>query len=389
MTTLAVTIIPLCVPDLGGNEARYLQDCINTTLVSSVGPYVGRLEAMVAETTGAAHCVATCSGTAALHVGLVALGVGPGDLVALPSFTFIASANAIAHAGAMPWVMDVEPVGWTLDPALLAHELETACERHDGALVHRTSGRRVAAVLPVHALGLPADMDAIVAVARRFGLPVLADGAAAIGSSSKGRPMGRLGADLSTLSFNGNKTVTAGGGGAVIGDDQALLARARHLSTTARVGRDYDHDMVGYNYRMTNLSAAVGCAQLERLEEMVGAKRRIRAAYDEAFAGLDRLAPFGRPAWAEGSDWFSGVLAADAALASALREALGEAGIEARAFWKPVHRQAPFTAAPRTTQGVVEGLWDRVVILPSSAGLAEADQMRVIDAVLGFIRRRG
>ena len=227
-------MIPLAVPNLGGNEARYLQECVETNFVSSVGPFVDRFEAMVAEASGASHAVATSSGTTGLHAALTALGVGRDDLVVLPSFTFIASANAISHCGATPWLLDVCGDSWTLDVAQLARVLETQAERRDGDLVHRESGRRVAALMPVYTLGLPAEMEPLVRVAMRHGLPVVADAAAALGARYRGRAVGALGADLSVFSFNGNKTVTAGGGGVVVGEDEALCARVRHLTTTAR-----------------------------------------------------------------------------------------------------------------------------------------------------------
>lgn len=375
-------MIPTCLPNLTGNEAAYLAECISTTFVSSVGPFVTRLEQLVAEAAGSAGAVATASGTCALHAGLLTLGVGRDDLVVAPSFTFIASANAIAHCGAQPWLMDVESERWGMDPAVLEQALATETRTSDGQLIHKASGRRVAAVMPVHAIGLPPRMDAIVALARRHGLPVLADAAAAIGATSQGRLIGQLGADLSMISFNGNKTVTAGGGGALVGDDLALLARARHLTTTARVGGDYDHDMVGYNYRMTNIAAAVGCAQMERLEALVAAKRRIRRTYDAAFADLPGLSPFADDG--EGACWFSGVVAQTPERAVALREHLRTARIEARSFWKPVHFQAPYRDAPRSAMPVSEALWSRMVTLPCSTGLTEADQGRVIDAVRAF-----
>jgi len=375
-------MIPLCVPDLSGNEAAYLQECITSTFVSSVGPFVTRLEEGLCAATGAAHAFATSAGTTGLHLALVAAGVRPGDLVILPSFTFIASANAISHCGATPWLFDISPESWTLDPALLAAVLAAETEPGPEGPVHRRLGRRVAAIVPVHTLGLPADMDPIVETARRHGLTVVADGAAALGARYKGRPLGRLGADVTVLSFNGNKTVTSGGGGAVLGDDSAAMALVRHLGSTARVGTDYTHDRVGFNYRMTNLEAAVGCAQLERLDQFVAAKRRIARTYADAFADLAALAPFPTPAWAEPACWFSGlVLRPGAPGADLVRERLRAAGIEARAFWKPMHHQPPYAEAPATPQPVADDLWPRIVTLPCSTHLGAADQDHVIATV--------
>ncbi|MBF0461034.1 MAG: DegT/DnrJ/EryC1/StrS family aminotransferase, partial [Magnetococcales bacterium] len=376
-------MIPLAIPDLTGNEARYLQACIESTFVSSVGPFVGRFEAAVATAAGASHAVATASGTAGLHVALVALGVGRDDLVILPSLTFIASANAIAYCGASPWLLDVAPDSWTLDADLLAAVLYRETRREGDVLRHVATGRRVAAILPVYTLGLPADMVRIMAIARAYGLPVVADAAAALGSVAQGRLVGALGADLTVFSFNGNKTVTAGGGGAVVGEEADLVQRVRHLSTTARQGEAYDHDQIGFNYRLTNIQAAVGCAQLERLEAFVAAKRRIRARYDAAFAGCARLEPFPAPPGFASACWFSGAVVADLDQEGmeALLAGLREEGIAARAFWKPIHLQAPYRAVPRTGQAVSDGVWFRVLTLPCSTGLSEADQERVIAAV--------
>ena len=235
--------------------------------------------------------------------------------------------------------------------------------------------------MPVHALGLAADMDPIVAAAREHGLKVVADAACALGTTYKKKSVAQMGADLSVISFNGNKTVTAGGGGAVVGTDETLMGLARHLGTTARRGPGYDHDMVGFNYRMTNLQAAVGCAQMERLADLLAAKRRIRKTYDNAFAGLPGLAPFPGGTDIGNTCWLSGVVTTDAATSEKLRARLTEAGIEAGPFWKPIHLQAPYHDAPHTAQAVSESIWQRVVTLPCSTDLTESDQARVIATV--------
>jgi perosamine synthetase len=377
-------VIPLAVPDLSGNESRYLQECIDTTFVSSVGPFVDRFEAMVAAAAGTEAAVAVSSGTTGLHAALTAVGVGHNDLVAMPSYTFIASANAVSHCGARPWLFDVEPATWCLDPAQLSATLAAETEMQDGRCVHKASGRRVAAVLPVYAFGLPADMDAITKIAREHGLPVVADAAAAIGAAHKGRAIGLTGADLTVFSFNGNKTVTAGGGGAIAGTDNRRLAALRHLTTTARIGPDYTHDQVGFNYRLTNLQAAVGCAQMERLDALVARKREVRAAYDAALAGRGGFSAFPSPDWAESACWISGVVAADAELADAARRHLAGTGFKALPFWKPMHLQPPYADCPTTAMPVTDELWYRIVPLPSSSALSAADQASVIDAIAGL-----
>lgn len=351
-------MIPLAIPHLGGNEAQYLQQCIETNFVSTVGPFVDRFEGMVATATGTNRAVATSSGTTGLHAALLALGVGQGDLVIVPSYTFIASANAVSHCGAEPWLMDVSADSWTLDADLLEHALATETEIHDDVLMHSPSGRRVAAIMVVYTLGMPADMDRITDVARRFCLPVVADAAAALGATYKGRILGHHGADLTVISFNGNKTVTAGGGGAVTGQDDALLDMVRHLTTTARVGDGYDHDRVGFNHRMTNLQAAVGCAQMEQLDEFVTAKRWIAKRYNCELGELPGIQTFPQPLWADSACWFSGLVINDP-LPPVNEIILGmrDAGIAARQFWKPMHLQAPYENASKSTMKTTNSVW--------------------------------
>nr|CAD6596089.1 pyridoxal-5'-phosphate-dependent protein [Rhizobium sp. TCK] len=375
-------MIPLAVPNLIGREAEYLQECISSTFVSTVGPFVGRFEEMVAAASGAKYAVATSAGTTALHAALVAAGVRHGDLVIAPSFTFIASIAAIAHCGAQPWLFDVALHSWTLDPELLQATLEAETRRNDnGSLLHKATGKRVAAILPVYTLGIPADMDPITKVAERYSLPIVADAAAALGTSYKNRPSGTLGADFTMFSFNGNKTVTAGGGGAIVTDDETKAKLFRHLTTTARVGADYDHDMVGFNYRMTNLQAAVGCAQMENLNLFLAAKRRIAISYRDAFADLDMVEAFPDPSYVRNGHWFSGVVLRPdfAQHLPVLRDRLREAGIDARPFWKPAHLQPPYAGTPATAMPVSDHVWPRVLTLPCSTGLSDADLSRVIE----------
>jgi dTDP-4-amino-4,6-dideoxygalactose transaminase len=383
-------MIPLAIPNLCGNEGRYLKECVDTGFVSSVGPFVTRFESMVAAASGTPGAVATSAGTTGLHLALVCAGVRAGDLVAIPSFTFIATANAVSQCGAVPWLFDVSPGDWCLDAALLAGVLADETERRPQGLFHRPSGRRVAAIMPVFALGLVPDFSGYRGVAARFQLPLIADAAAAIGGSRDGRPAGAL-ADASVFSFNGNKTVTSGGGGALVSADAAFLARARHLSATARRGDDYTHDEAGFNYRMTNLEAAVGCAQMENLARFVAAKRRIRDSYERALGSLPGIGFF-----PDGPDrgnvcWFSGIVLEGGRRAgfAALSEGLRTAGIQCRSFWKPVHLQAPYAQSPRTPMPVSEDLWERVVVLPSSTQLSPEEQTLVVDAVRASLGEPG
>ena len=376
-------MIPLAIPNLAGREADYLQECVTSTFVSSVGPFVDRFEASVAAAAGAVGGVAVSTGTAGLHVALRAMGVDRDDLVVLPSLTFIASANAIAYCGAVPWLFDVDPASLTLDPARLAAAFERELRRTKAGPVHRTTGRRVAAAMPVHTLGHPADMARIVEFCDRFGVPVVADAAAALGALYRGRPIGDTGAAASVFSFNGNKVVTAGGGGAVVSDDQALLDRVRHLSTTARRGPDYDHDEVGFNYRLTNVQAAVGCAQMEQLDDFVATKRRIQAHYTDQLADLPGFTPIPQASWAQSSCWFAGFLLDGwrPEQCDALRTRLRRADVDARPFWKPMHLQRPYRDSPHEALSVTEDLWPRVLTLPCSTNITDEQLALVVAAV--------
>lgn len=382
-------MIMLATPNLTGRESQYLQQCVESTFLSSIGPFVNRFEALCATSFGANRAIATSAGTTGLHVALVAAGVVRDDLVAIPSFTFIATANAVAHCAATPWLFDSDKASWTLDPALLEETFEAELSRpDDGKPVHRPTGRRVGAVMPVYTMGSAADMDRIVPIARRWGLPVIADAAAAHGARFRCRNIGALGADLSVLSFNGNKTLTCGGGGCVIGNDAAQLNLVQHLTTTARRGPAYDHDMVGFNYRMTNIQAAVGCAQLESLDDYVTIKRQIASRYAHAFADLPGCMPFPTLDSEGSAHWLSGlyVNAASDAQMKNIRQKLLEVGIDAREFWKPIHMQRPFEDAPTTPMHITNRVWNRVLTLPCSTHLREDEQAIVIEATRGALR---
>lgn len=364
-------MIHLAVPNLCGNEKKYLDDCIDATFVSSVGEYVNRFEEMVAKATGSNNAVATSSGTTGLHAALTAVGVKQGELVIIPTFTFIASANAVAHCGATPWLMDIDEDTWCLDVAQVEKALSEKCIVEKGDLIHRESGRRVAAIMPVYTLGNVPDMKAFRLVADKYNLPLVVDAACAMGATLSGNYIGKL-ADLSVFSFNGNKTVTSGGGGAIVGDDE-LLKRVKHLTTTARATVEYDFDEVGFNYRMTNIQAAVGCAQMENLDLFVERKRHIRNYYNNSFN--DTL--WGKFPETNGSScWFSGIVLEQGKCVEDTRklaEGLKKHDIEARVFWKPVHLQKPYVNAPKESVVRSEELWERILTLPCSTNITDEE----------------
>lgn len=374
-------MISLAIPNLTGNEKKYLDDCIDTTFVSSVGQYVKKFEEMVADATESPAAVATSAGTTAIHAALTAVGVKHNDLVIVPTFTFIASANAVRHCGADPWLMDVCESDWCLDPDLVEGELKKHAERRaDGQLYHKTTNQRIAALMPVYTLGNIPDMDKFRGIADEYRLPLVVDAACAIGATYKGKELGTL-ADLSTLSFNGNKTITCGGGGAVVGADESLLAHVRHLTTTARVWPDYDFDEVGFNYRMTNIQAAVGVAQMERLQTFVDRKRYVRKYYEENLADWAKKKNMKFFPTTEGSScWFSGIILPSEMKLEDTKKIcndLKSAEIEARSFWKPIHLQKPYAECPRSKVNVAESLWQRIVTLPCSTGINDEDLKQV------------
>lgn len=373
-------MIYLAEPNLNGNERKYLNECIDTTFVSSVGEFVTRLEKMTVEITEASYGVAVSSGTAGLHMALKACGVEKDEMVCIPAFTFIATANAVAHCGAEPWLIDISEDSWTMDTEILCKELDEKTVVKDGRVYHRASGKRVAAIMPVYTLGLPADMNRINEIASRYGLPVIADAAAAIGARYHNNNIGKL-ADATVFSFNGNKTVTAGGGGAIVSEKKEIIDLARHLSTTARCGIEYDHDMIGYNNRMTNLQAAVGCAQLERVNEFVAKKRYIRKYYSDQLSNIDGISFFPQTEWAESACWFSGIVLNERNQVKDICAILKERGIEGRTFWKPIHLQKPYYNVEQSDMSVADRIWKKILTLPSSTGITD-EQLEYVVSVL-------
>ena len=379
--------IPLAVPNLLGREAEYLQQCITSTFVSSVGPFVDQFEAEIARLSGTAQAVVLCTGTTALNMALEGLGIGAGDLVIIPSLTFIATANAVSHSGAQVWIADVAMDTWTLDLALVRRMIEGETVAHAQGRLHVASGQVLRAIMPVMVMGATLDFAAIVALAREFGLRVVVDAAAAIGTRAAGDvAIAATGVDAVCYSFNGNKTVTCGGGGAIAAADAALVGRIRHLISTGRVGANYDHDIVAYNYRMTNVQAALGLAQLERLDAFLARKAELRDAYAAVAARHNDLHAFPEPVFGKNGHWFSGFWysGADVARCDAFRVHMNAAGVDLRPFWKPIHLQKPYAQALATAMPVSEYLWQRLFPLPCSTHLSAADLDQVVTAAEGF-----
>lgn len=370
----AVPPVALHQPELAGAEWDYVKDCLDTGWVSSVGAYVDRFERMLAEACGVKHAVAVVNGTAALHIALLLAGVERGDEVIIPALTFVATANAVSQCGAIPHFAECEERSFGLDASRLDAYLAEIGERVGPHVRNRRTGRRIAAVMPVHIFGHPADMDALGDVAARHGLALVEDAAEALGSTWRGRPCGSFGR-AAALSFNGNKIATTGGGGAILTDDPQLAARGKHLTTTAKQPHRWEfvHDETAFNYRLPNLNAALGCAQIERLAGIVARKRALAEAYRRAFADLPQARLAIEPEGARSNYWLNALVLAPEAehLRDAILDATNVAGYQTRPAWRPLHLLLMHRDCPRMDLSVTESMARRVINLPSSAMLAE------------------
>ncbi len=365
-------MIPLSIPNLSGREGEYLQACIESGFVSTAGPFVPQFEAQVAKYTASAAVVSTNSGTAGLHLAMHVLDVEHNDLVIMPSITFIASANAISQCGATPLIVDVDPETWLLNASLVEKLLETRTCASKRGRVYIETGQRISAIMVVYINGLVPDMSHFRTIADRFGLKLIADAAPAIGARCGGVSIGQLDADLSVLSFNGNKTITSGGGGAILGGNATLVERCRHLSSTARVNASYEHDAIAFNYRMTNIQAAVGLAQMERIDDFIHRKKQIRARYNEALCQDKRIGAF--PVVEDHDDpcWLSGVIL-EGVNVEALIAKLDADGVEARRFYRPIHMQKPYLDSPSFLDSSAEKVWPKIITLPSSSNISDKE----------------
>lgn len=364
----------LSPPDVGELDRKMLIEAFDSGWIAPNGPDVDAFEREFAAQVGAAHALALSSGTAALHLALDVLGVGPGDEVLVSDLTFVATANAVLYRGARPTFVDSDEATWNLDPDLLADELGRRA----------AEGRLPAAVVVVDIYGQCADYGRILPLCRRYGVPVVEDAAEALGASYGDKAAGTL-ADLGAFSFNGNKIITTSGGGMLVGDDEALVARARHLSTQAREpAAHYEHSTMGYNYRLSNLLAGLGRAQLATLERRVEARRRTNQLYRQALAdvpGIDFMpeAPYGRP-----THWLT-VVTVDperfGATTEDIRAQLQALGIESRPAWKPMHLQPLFAEAPTVGGAVSERLFRNGLCLPSGTNLSPSDVVMVVEGI--------
>lgn len=362
---------------LGGNERKYIDKAFEDDWVLPLGPNVDEFEHRLEKYLGADAVVALSAGTAAIHLGLVMLGVGPGDEVICQSFTFAASANPIIYQGAKPVFVDSEAGSWNIDP----EQLERAIVER-----HRITGRYPKAIIPVDLYGMPARLDEIRDIAGRYGIPVLEDAAEALGSVYKGRKCSTWG-NYGALSFNGNKIITTSGGGALVCPDKESAGRVKFYATQARENRPYYyHETIGYNYRLSNISAGIGCGQMEVLEPHIESRRRNHAIYMSELADIAAISVHDNPSADFNSNFWLTTILIDPASGHTpddLRLAFADAGIESRLLWRPMHMQPVFAEAPYYGSDVCEKLFDTGLCLPSGSSLTDSD----LDEVISIIRR--
>jgi len=373
---LAVTGKPIALhePCFSGNECKYVKECLDSTWVSSAGPFVNRFETMLSDFTGIKYVVATVNGTAALHVALKAAGVKAGDEVLCPTMTFVATANAITYCNATPHFVDSDERTLGVDPKKLEEYLRSASTLREGACYNTATGRRVRALVVLHTFGHPADLDSLKEICDRFSIALIEDAAQSIGSFYKGKHTCHWGI-ASALSFNGNKTITTGGGGAVLTNSKNIASYARHISTTARSPHQWSvlHDEIGYNYRLPSINAALGCAQLEQLPSFLEKKRSLASKYQAAFDGVEGVTFFTEPSYARSNYWLNALLLCgnngeeerDLAL-----ELTNSNDIMTRPLYTLMHRLPMFKHCPRMDLSSAESIEARLINIPSSPALA-------------------
>jgi perosamine synthetase len=359
-------------PSFQGNEWLYLKECLDSTFVSSVGKFVDRFELDLASFTGAKFAVAVVNGTAALHIALKLAGVTTGDEVLIPALTFVATANAVTYCNATPHLVDSEERTLGIDASKLRAYLAYHSEQRNGQCINRATGRVIRALVPMHTFGHPVELDGLLAVAHDFNLVIVEDAAESLGSTYHGQHTGTFGL-LGTLSFNGNKTITTGGGGAILTNDATLARLAKHLTTTAKLPHawEYRHDEIAYNYRLPNLNAALGCAQLEQLPTMLAAKRALFSRYQAAFSLVQDVALVTEPEQCQSNYWLQTLLLdgdredqRDLVL-----RATNDAGYITRPAWILMHELPQFKDCPRMDLTMAKSLSQRLINIPSSSSL--------------------
>lgn len=364
--------VPLHEPTFAGNEWSYVKNCLDTGWVSSVGKYVDDFEERLADYTGVKHAVSVMNGTAALHTCLILAGVQPSDEVIMPALTFVATANAIAYTGGIPHFVDCEVQSLGIDASKLDQYLQEEGIMRSSGLYNKRTGRRIKAIVVMHTYGHSSHMSQLLEVADRYELTIIEDAAESLGSYYNGQHTGNFGL-LAAVSFNGNKVITAGGGGAILTNDGELAAKAKHLTTTAKIPHPWmlSHDTIGYNYRMPNLNAALGCAQLEQLPTFLAKKRMLANTYKAAFASVDGVRFLEEPTWGQSNYWLNTIIleSPDLEVRNQILEETNRRGIMTRPAWQLMHQLPMYANCPRMDLSTVERLVDAIINIPSGAAL--------------------
>jgi perosamine synthetase len=363
----------LHAPSFEGNEWLYLKECLDSTYVSSVGKFVDEFENSLAKYTGAKYAISVVNGTAALHIALKLAGVQENDEVLIPALTFVATANSVTYCNAIPHFVDSEENTLGIDASKLRDYLQKTSSQHSGQCINNNTGRVIRALVPMHTFGHPSDIEGLLSIAKDFNLALIEDAAESIGSYYKGQHTGTFGL-FGTLSFNGNKTLTTGGGGAILTDSEALARHAKHLTTTAKLSHawEFRHDEIGYNYRMANINAALGCAQLEQLPAKLVAKRNLFDQYRVAFAEIKGVTLLKEPQNCQSNYWLQ-TLVLDENVSenrNLILESTNKLGIMTRPVWVLLSELTPFKESPSMDLSTAYSLSRRIINIPSSPGLA-------------------
>ncbi|HGF5189233.1 TPA: LegC family aminotransferase [Vibrio parahaemolyticus] len=358
--------IPLHAPTFAGNEKAYVMETIESTFVSSVGKFVDDFERKIEVYTGTAKAVATVNGTAALHAALYMADVQRGDLVITQALTFVATCNALYHMGAEPIFLDVSPISLGLCPKAVDEFLNEYAEVTETGCIHKTTGKRIKAVVPMHTFGHPVELDELVTICLKWKITLVEDAAESLGSFYKGKHTGTIG-DFGAVSFNGNKIITTGGGGMVLCKTQELGARTKHVTTTAKVPHPYEffHDEPGFNYRMPNLNAALGCAQMEVIEQYLKQKRELAEYYSEFFKGTD-FKFVTEPDYAQSNYWLNAIICPDKESREEVLTSTNSSGVMTRPIWQLMHRLPMFENAIRGDLAHSEFIEAHLINLPST-----------------------
>ena len=373
--------VALHEPEFSSSSWTMIKDCLDSGWVSSVGKYVDKFEKELATACSTRHAVAVVNGTAALQVALIVCGVCADDEVIIPTLSFVATANAVVHAGAVPHFVDSDAHNFGISVVSLQNHLHYIVERRGKLVYNRETGRRISAIVPMHAFGHPVNMDPLIVLANEYGLPVIEDAAEALGSTYKGRACGSMG-QIGIFSFNGNKILTTGGGGALVTNDAELAKRARHLTTTAKVPHRwaFEHDEVAFNYRMPNLNAALGCSQMQDLSIRLKQKRQLAQRYANAFREMAAVELTGEPAGSSSNFWLNTLRLniEDVAHRNQLLELLNDQKIMARPVWALLHRLVMFNHCPKASLSVAERLEMQLINIPSSAHLFSGSRRKAL-----------